>query len=147
MTILETIEKDYIEAMKEKNAEKVSVLRMLKSALANAKISKGEDLKDIDEMQVLNKEIKSRQDSVEQYKSANRIDLAKQEEQEVEIIKAYLPEQMSDKELEDIVGEAIKQTGATSMADMGKLMGAVIAKTQGKADNSKIAQIVKEKLG
>lgn len=144
--ILEQIEQKYLEAMKSKDAERVSVLRMLKSALANAKIAKQKDLEESDEIAVLNKEVKSREDSISQYKTGNRDDLAKKEENEIEVIKEFLPEQIGDEELEKIIEDSIKEVGASSMADMGKVMQATIQKTKGTADNSKIAEIAKKKL-
>jgi hypothetical protein len=146
MNIIQQIEKDYIEALKNKETERVGTFRLLKSALSNAKIAKGKELEEADEIQVLNKEIKSRMDSVDQYKAGNRPELVEQEEAEIKIIQKYLPEQMSDEELEKTITEIIAESGAIGMKDMGKVMGLVIAKTKGMADNSKISQLVRENL-
>ena len=146
MSILEKIESDYIVALKNKEAEKVSVLRMLKAELHNAKIEKKADLEESEEILVLNKEVKKRQDSVEQYQKGNRPELADKELNEITIIKNYLPKQISEVELEQIVEKAITETNAKEIKDMGKVMPIVIAQVKGAADNSKIAQVVKQKL-
>lgn len=146
MSILEKIESDYIVALKNKEAEKVSVLRMLKAELHNAKIEKKADLEESEEILVLNKEVKKRQDSVEQYQKGNRPELADKELNEITIIKNYLPKQISEAELEQIVEKAITETNAKEIKDMGKVMPIVIAQVKGAADNSKIAQVVKQKL-
>ncbi len=146
MSILEKIELDYIVALKNKEAEKVSVLRMLKAELHNAKIEKKADLEESEEILVLNKEVKKRQDSVEQYQKGNRPELADKELNEITIIKNYLPKQISEVELEQIVEKAITETNAKEIKDMGKVMPIVIAQVKGAADNSKIAQVVKQKL-
>lgn len=128
---------------------KTSVLRLLLSAVGYFEIQKGgagyaasED----DILAVLQKEVKQRKDSIEQFKAGNRQDLVDKETKELEILQTYLPAQMSKEEIRTIVKEAITQTEATSIADMGKVMGALMPKVKGRADGGLISKIVKEEL-
>ena len=146
MSVLETIDSDITSAMKAGEADKLSVLRLVKNSFNLAAKEKKADLTDEDAVRVLQKEAKLRKDSIASYKEGGRDDLASKEEAELTIIEAYLPEQMSAEEITAIVDEAIGSTGATNMQDMGKVMGAVTAKTAGKADGGEVAKIVKEKL-
>lgn len=137
-------------SMLAKDEVKTSVLRMLLSALNYYEINKGGagyEATDEDVLTVIQKEAKQRNDSIEQFKNANRQELVDKETKELEILKAYLPEQMSEDEIKKLVVEAIAQTGAKSIADMGKVMGALMPKTKGKADGGLVSKIVKEKLG
>jgi len=142
----ETIDKDLVEAMKSKDENTLLVLRGLKSALKNKEIEKQKDLVDTDVIEVIQSQIKSRRDSVEMYKQGGRAELAQKEEAEIEILQKYLPEQMSEEEIREIVKKAIVKTGATEIKDMGKVMGSVMPQTKGKADGSLISRIVKEEL-
>ncbi len=144
--IKEKIDKDIIEAMKSHNENALTVLRMLKSAIKNSEIQKMKDLDESDILGVIQSQIKSRKDSVELYKQGGREELAQKEEAEIAILMAYLPEQMSDEDIEAIIVKAIAETGATGMQDMGKVMGKIMPETKGKADPSKVSQIVKEEL-
>ncbi|PIU24452.1 hypothetical protein COT12_00990, partial [Candidatus Berkelbacteria bacterium CG08_land_8_20_14_0_20_39_8] len=126
MMLLEQIEKDYINAMKTKNDSVVSVLRMVKSALQNEKIKAGKELSNNDAIKIIQREIKQRKDSIENYQAGGRIELVKQEQSEMEILEKYLPEQLSDKELTQIVRSAIQEVGATAISDLGKVMGKVM---------------------
>lgn len=128
---------------------KTSVLRMLLSGINYYEIQKGGagyTATDEDVMSVIQSEAKKRRDSIEQYTNANRMELADKEKEELEILSTYLPEQMGEEEIRTLVDEAIKQTGASSISDMGKVMGALMAKTKGKADGGVVSSIVKEKL-
>ena len=142
----ESIEKDLIEAMKSHDEEKLSVLRMLKSALQNKEIEKKQDLDDGNVLSLIQSQIKSRRDSITMYKQGGRDELAQKEQKEIDFLTRYLPAQMSDDEIKAEVEKAISETGATQMSDMGKVMGNIIPKLKGKADTSQVSQIVKAKL-
>lgn len=146
MTLQEKIEENLISAMKEKDEEKVSTLRMLKSAIKNKEIEKKSDLDESDIIQIIQSQIKSRQDSIELYKQGERAELADKEQKEIAILKEYLPEQMSEEEIRSKVQEAIQKTGATEIKDMGKVMGILMAEIRGKANASLVSNITKEEL-
>jgi uncharacterized protein len=140
------IDSDIIEAMKSKDEETLSVLRMVKSAIKNKEIEKKTELEDVDVMGVIQSQIKTRRDSVEMYKTGGREELAQKEEKEISILQKYLPEQMSEVDVRVKVKEAITKTGASQISDMGKVMGMVVGELKGKADGSMISKIVKEEL-
>lgn len=146
MSLLDKIEQDIISAMKEKEESKVSTLRMLKSALKNKEIQNKKDLSDEDVIQTLQGQIKSRKDSIEMYEKAGRAELAQKEEKEIEILKEYLPEQLSEEEIKTKVDQIIQEVGAQSIQDMGKVMGKASVEFKGKADMSEVSRIVKENL-
>ena len=140
--VLEQIQADTRAAMKGGEKERVSTLRMLASALQlDAKEGKG------DPMAVLNRERKKRVEAAEAYADAGRADQAEAEKAEAELIAGYLPEQISDEELAGLVDEAVTSTGASSPADMGKVMGAVMPKVKGRADGNRVSAAVRERLG
>jgi len=144
------INKALTEAMKAKNERAVSTLRMVNSTLKNADIeARGGGkpaLGDAETLSILQKMIKQRQESVEMYKKGARADLVKQEEEEIAIIAAYLPKQMSDADVAAVIDVAIKETGAAGMKDMGKVIGALRAKYAGQMDFGKASGILKGKL-
>jgi uncharacterized protein YqeY len=144
------INKAVTDAMKAKEERKVSTLRMVNSALKNADIeARGSGkpaLGDAETLALLQKMIKQRQESVELYKKGNRPDLVKQEEEEIAIISAYLPKQMSDAEMAAAIEAAIKDTGAAGMKDMGKVIGVLRGKYAGQMDMGKASAAVKAKL-
>lgn len=147
MTLKEKILDDTKTAMKAKEADKVSTLRFLQAAIKNKEIEvRPNELTDDDVLSVLRKSVKQRQDSIEQYRAANRADLADKEQAELAIIESYLPQQLSAEVIEKFVKEAIAETGAKSMKDMGGVMKVVMAKTQGAADNKVVSEIVKKTL-
>ncbi|MEI8061089.1 MAG: GatB/YqeY domain-containing protein [Candidatus Berkelbacteria bacterium] len=146
MSLIDQIESDYIAALKAKETEKVSVLRMLKSALQNEKIKIGHDLSDEEIIKVIQSQIKQRKDSIEIFAAGGRTELADKEKVEIEFLSAYMPEQLSDDELTSIVKAAIETTGATTAADMGKVMGNVMPQVAGRADGGQISAKVKELL-
>ncbi len=132
-----------------KDEQKLSTVRMLKSALQYYEIQKGGagyEASDEDVLDVIEKEIKKRKESIELYKQGNRQDAADKEQQELEILQAYLPEQMPEDEVRNLVKEAITTTGATTPQDMGKVMGALMPKVKGKADGTLVSSIVKKEL-
>ena len=138
------------EAMKAKNERTVSTLRMVNAALKNADIearSTGKEMGDAEVLGLLQKMIKQRQESVELYKKGGRDDLMKQEEEEIAVISAYLPKQMSEAEVAAAIDAAIKETGAAGMKDMGKVIGVLRGKYAGQMDFGKASGAVKAKLG
>jgi len=142
----EKIEQDIIQAMKEHNENVLSVLRMLKSAIKNSEIQKKCEFKDEDILSVIQSQIKSRQDSISLYEQGNRQELAEKEKSEIEILKQYLPEQMSEGEIRAIVQKAISDLNAHGVQEMGQVMGKIMPQAKGKADGSLVSQIVKEEL-
>ncbi|MBA3724528.1 MAG: GatB/YqeY domain-containing protein [Candidatus Levybacteria bacterium] len=136
-------------SMLARDSEKTSVLRMVISALGYYEIEKGGanyEATDEDVKAVLQKQAKQRRDSIEQFKAGGRDDLVQNESKELALIEAYLPAQMGEEEISKLVAEAIASTGATSAQDMGKVMGALMPKTKGKADGGLVSKIVREKL-
>jgi uncharacterized protein YqeY len=140
------IQQDLKQAQLSKEEMKVSTLRMLMSELKYAQIKKSEDLTDEDIIGVVQKELKKRQESIEAFEKAGRSEMAENEKKEVEILKVYLPPQLSDEELSKIVIDAIAQTGASTPSDMGKVIGVVMQKVGQSASGSQVSSIVKSKL-
>lgn len=137
------------QAMLSKDVLKTSVLRLLISAIGYYEIQKGGagyEATDEDVLSVIQKETKQRKDAIEEFRKANRPELADKEAKELEMLQAYLPEQMGEEEIKTLVKEAIAQTGAKTAQDMGKVMGALMPKLKGKADGSLVGKIVKELL-
>ncbi len=134
------------DAMKAKNIIKRDTIRFLMSALKQVEVDERKELTDEDIIKIIQKSLKQREDSMSQYKNAKRDDLYQKELNEVNILKNYLPKQLNDEELENIIKTAIKDTDATSIKDMGKVMKIVTKKTVGKADGKRISTIVKELL-
>ncbi len=146
MTLNERIDADTKAAMKAGETERVSVLRMAKTALKNEEIALGHPLTDNETILVLAKQAKQREEAAGEYARGGRTELAEKEQREAAVLRAYLPAQLSEDELEQLVDEAIATTGASGPADMGKVMGAVMAKTAGRADGGRVSSIVKRKL-
>jgi uncharacterized protein YqeY len=149
MTIPEQIDHDIKEAMKARQAEKLSVLRLLKAAVKNAAIEKGGQagvLDDVEATAVIRKQVKQRQDSVESFEKGGRPELAAKERAEIEILQAYLPQALSAQELARLVDEAIAETGATGKAQMGAVMKALGPKVAGRADGKTLSQEVQKRL-
>lgn len=139
---------DYIAAMKSKEKQKSSTLSFLRAQIKNVMIDKRvQELDDTEVVQIIKKQVKQRQDSITQFKNGGREDLADTEQAELEILKMYLPEEMSAQDLEPIVREAVGEAGATGMKDMGAVMKAVMSKVAGKADNKLVSDLVKKVLG
>lgn len=146
MGLLERLNEDMKQAMKNKEKEKLSVIRMLKASLQNEAIKLGKDLSEEDELTILSREVKQRKDSLQDFRNAGREDLVEKIQTELTYVDIYLPEQLSEDELTTIVLETIKEVGATSKADMGKVMSAIMPKVKGKADGSTVNNIVKQQL-
>lgn len=148
--IYEKILADLKDAMRNKDTQRLQVLRSLKSKILEREISerKGGDVSLSDEQvqEVLMKSAKQRKESISQYKEAGRADLAQTEEYELGIIEDYLPEMLSEDEIRDIVKNVIDKTGASSKSDMGKVMGTLMPRVKGKADGSVVNRIVRELL-
>ncbi|MGZ4967581.1 MAG: GatB/YqeY domain-containing protein [Chthoniobacterales bacterium] len=149
MTITERIDSELKDAMRAKDAGKLGVLRMLKSAVKNAAIEKGgatATLDDAEATQVIRKQVKQRQDSIEQFEKGGRPELAAKEKEELAILTSYLPQAMSAEELAQAVRETIAATGATSRAQMGVVMKELQAKLAGRADGKTLSQEVQRQL-
>jgi len=149
MKIQERIDSDLKEAMRAKDASKVSVLRMLKSALSYAAIEKSRseaELTDAEGAQVVRKQVKQRQDSIESFEKGGRAELANKEKEELSILNAYLPQAMTADELAKVVRETIAEIGATSKAQMGAVMKALQAKVAGCVDGKTLSQEVQKQL-
>jgi uncharacterized protein YqeY len=143
------LQEELKQSMLARNELKTSVLRMLISAINYYEIQKGGagyEATEEDIMTVTQNQAKQRRDSIEQFTTAGRQELADKETKELEILSVYLPEQMGEEEITKLVKEAISQTGATSMADMGKLMGTLMPKVKGKADGNLVNTIVRKEL-
>ena len=147
MMLKDQITAHLTEAMKAKDALRTSTLRMVKAAVKNREIEKGEDLTDDELMKVLRSLVKQRRDSVEQYEKAGRQELADKETSEIEIIESYLPQGASAAEIELAIQLAIEETGAKSMREMGAVMKAAQARLAGRnADGKTLSDLVKAKL-
>jgi len=143
----EKIFNDYKEALKAKDSLKSSVLSFLRAEMMNTALSKKKDkLEDIDAIAVIKKQIKARQDSIEQFTKGGRQDLADKEIKELEILKNYLPPQMPEEEVKKIIEEIILAAGATSMKDMGKVMKEAAERIGTAADGKLISELVRQKL-
>ena len=160
MSLKEKIQSDIKEAMKSGENEKIGVLRMLQAEIKNAEIAKrtklskaGEtdlekksELIDDEIIDVINRETKKRKDAIELYEKGGRKELAEKEKKEAEILSAYMPEQMTEEEIKKLVETTIKETGASNIKEMGKVMGALKLEIKGKADGAMVSRIVKELL-
>jgi len=162
MSLKETINQDFKDAFRAKNETQLSIMRMLLAAIKNkevekrTRLSKSEPIEKLEELsqlddqeviEVVKSEIKKRKDAAGQYKQGGREELAAKEEKEIVVLSVYMPEQMGEEEIKKLVQEAIKKVGATSMQDLGKVMGALMPQVKGKADGNLVNKIVKEELG
>ena len=146
MSITESIQSDLSAATKAQDRPRVAALRLLVDALQKeAKQARG-DLDEQQEIAVLKRERKRRAEAAEAYRKGERDDAAAAEEAEAEIIDAYLPAQISDDELQQLIADAVAETGAASPKEMGKVMSAVMARAQGRADGRRVSELVKERL-
>ncbi|GEM00512.1 hypothetical protein SAMN05421839_10152 [Halolactibacillus halophilus] len=147
MSLLETLNQDMKQAMRNKEKQKLSTIRMVKASLQNEAIKLGnESLSEEAELTVLARELKQRKDSLREFKEAGRDDLVESLDREIEFLQEYMPEQLSDDELEAIVIETIEQVQATSKQEMGKVMGALMPKVKGKADGTQVNKLVQKHL-
>lgn len=142
----EKIDNDLKAALKNKESVKVSTLRLLKAALLNEKIAKKEELEDEDIIAIIKKQVKQRKDSIEGFKKGDRQDLADKEAEELKILQGYLPEELDPQELLGIVTEAVVETKAASLKDMGRVIKEVMARVKGRADGKTVSDLVKKEL-
>ena len=134
------------QAMRNKEKDKLTVIRMIKASLQNEAIKEGKDLTEDQELTVLSREVKQRKDSLHEFDKAGREDLVEKIRTELQYVELYMPEQLSDEEVSAIVKQTIADTGATSKAEMGKVMSAIMPKLKGKADGALINKLVQQHL-
>jgi uncharacterized protein len=149
VNLSERVDSELKTAMREKNATKLGVLRMLKAALTNATIEKGgadSKLTDAEAIQVIRKQVKQRQDSIESFEKGGRAELAAKEKEELSILQSYLPQAMSAEDISKVVRETIAEVGANSKAQMGAVMKALQAKLAGRADGKTLSAEVQKQL-
>ena len=147
MTLREKINEDMKTAMRARDSEKLGAIRLLQAALKQKEVDERVELTDGLVLTIIEKMLKQRRDSIEQYTAGNRPDLVAKEQFEVGVLSAYMPQQLSDAEIEKILDDVIVETGATSAKDMGKVMNALRPKVAGRADMGKLSGIVKSRLG
>lgn len=146
MRVLDQLNQDMKDAMKAKDRESLTTIRMIKASIQNEEIDKGRELTADEEIAILSREKKQRLESLDEFKKADRSDLVEKLEAELKVVNKYLPEQLSDEEVRAIVSETIAEVGAESMKDMGTVMSAVMPKVQGRADGSQVNSLVREML-
>jgi uncharacterized protein len=146
MSLIAEIEVDLKDSMRARDSVRTDTLRLTLAALRAAEKELGRPLKDDEELQVLQRERKRRAEAAEAFRSAGRDEQAAKEDEELEIIEAFMPDQLDDEDLERIVDDAIAETGATSLRDLGRVMADVMPQVAGRADGSAVSQLVREKL-
>ncbi|PTL40552.1 GatB/YqeY domain-containing protein [Alkalicoccus saliphilus] len=146
LSILDKLNQDMKEAMRAKEKQRLTVIRSVKSSVQNEAINAGHELSDEEVLTVLNREMKQRRESLQEFEKAGREDLVDKIQQEISILADYMPEQLSDKELQAVVDETIAETGASSKADMSRVMGAVMPKVKGRADGTAVRSLVQQSL-
>ena len=147
MTLSERINNDLKEAMKSKDSFRLSVIRMVKGAMQLAKPNPREELTDDDVITVISKQIKMRNDSIKEFEAAGRSDLVEQNKKEIEILNTYMPKQLSEEELTEIIDKVFEEVKPTSQKDMGLIMKNISPLVKGKADMSLVNKLVKERRG
>ena len=147
VALLDQLNADMKEAMKAKQKDRLSVIRMLKASLQNELIHLGvAELNEEQELTVLSREVKQRRDSLKEFRDADREDLAEKIEQELVYLNAYLPAQLTEEEIKQLISETAKMINAINPSDMGTLMGAIVPKTKGRADGALVSTLVKAYL-
>ena len=147
LSLQERINEDLKVYMKSKDTFKLGVVRMVKGAVQLEKINlKREELSDDEIIKLISKQIKMRKDSIAEFTKAGRFDLVQQNEKEIDVLKEYMPEEMSEEEVINIINEAISSTGASNIKEMGKVMREVTPKVSGRFDMGRVSSIIKEKL-
>ena len=146
MSLLTQIHDDVKTAMRAKDKERLAALRLITAAIKQKEVDERVEVDDAGALAILEKMVKQRKDSIEQFAKASRDDLIAKEQFELDIIQAYMPEQMSEAEISALVDEAVAATGAASMKDMGKVMGQLKPKVQGRADMGLVSKLLKAKL-
>jgi uncharacterized protein YqeY len=147
MSLKGQIQDDIKTAMKAGEKDRLKVLRLVSAAIKQVEVDERKELDDIAVLGILNKMVKQRRDSITQYTDGNRQDLADIEADEIAVIETYLPTKLSDDELEEMIDEAIAQSGAENIRDMGKVMGMIKTKAAGRADMGTVGAMVKKRLG
>lgn len=147
MSLVDRLTADMKQAMKAKEKARLSVIRMIKTSLHNESIKFGRQLSDDEALSVLNRELKQRKDSLQEFENAGRQDLVDEVREEIAIVQSYMPEQLSEDEIRSIIDRVISQVGATSKADIGKVMKAIMPEVKGRADGGLINRLVRSKLG
>jgi len=146
MMFKETLDRDMILAAKSKDKTRLSALRMLKNGLHNREIDLKRELDEVEFLQLLSSMVKQRKDSIEQFDKGGRMDLVEKEQTELKVIEEFLPAQLSEADLDAAITEAIRETGATSARDMGKVMKVLMPKLTGRADGRAVGEKVKARL-
>jgi uncharacterized protein YqeY len=146
MSLIEEIQEDVKEAMLARDGDRRDALRLILNSLKQAQKELQRPLSEDEELQVLQREWKKRREAAEAYRDAGREEQAEAEEYEQEVLEEFLPEPLSEEEIEEIVDDAIAENGATSLADLGRVMADVMPQIAGRADGSTVSQIVREKL-
>jgi len=146
MSLLERLNEDMKQAMRNKEKDKLTVIRMVKASLQNEAIKLGTELNEEQELTVLSREVKQRKDSLHEFEKAGREDLVEKIRTELKYVDLYMPEQLSEEELSKIVQATIAEIGASSKAEMGKVMGALMPKIKGKADGTLVNKLVQQHL-
>lgn len=144
--MLEKIQNQLSEALKSGDTVRVSTLRFLIAGLTNARIAKGDELTDEEILSEIKKDAKKHRESIEAFRSGNREEMAREEEAQLAILSEFLPPQLTDEEIAKLVDESISETGVATKADFGKVMSSVMVKIAGRADGSKVSQILSSKL-
>jgi uncharacterized protein YqeY len=146
-TLQDKLSNDLKEAMRNKDLLRLSTLRLIKAGIQNEEIARGKPLDDADVIDLVSRQAKQRQDSIEQFKKGNRLDLVEKEEAELEVVREYLPQQLTIGEIENLVAEVIQKTGARSAVDKGKVMGALMPQVRGRIDGSIVNSVLSRLLG
>lgn len=147
MTLKDRLTDDLKEAMKNKEQVRKSVVTLIRAGIKQCEVDNRQELTDEDIISLISKQLKQRKDALSDFEKANRIDLIEQTNQEIAILENYLPEQLDDVELKEIITKVVGEVGATSMKDMGKVMAKTISLVQGRADGKRINAMVKQILG
>lgn len=144
--MMSQIQNDFVEAMKNKEKERLDVIKMLKAAIQNEEIKKKESLSDDEIISIITKQVKMRKDAIEEFKKANRDDLISSYENEIKVLEKYLPEALSEGEVIKIIDEAFNKINPTSQKEMGLIMKEVSPKVKGRCDMGKVSNLIKDKL-
>ena len=144
--MVEQLEKDMIEAMKNKEKERLTVIRMVKASLKQEQIDHKKEINDDLLIDVVNKQIKMRKDSIQEFEKGNRTDLIEKTQAEIDILMNYLPEQLTEEEVKKVIDEIFAELNPTSQKDMGKVMQQATSKLKGKADMKEVSTIIRERL-
>lgn len=145
-SVLDQLNQDMKQAMRDKDKQRLSVIRSVKSSIQNEAINLGHELSDEEALTVLNREMKQRRESLQEFDKAERFDLSEKTQAEIDILTEYLPAQLTEAELQAVVDDTIAETGASSKAEMGKVMSAVMPKVKGRADGTTVRKLVQQSL-